>query len=196
MTFLHRSCFSLLSQLQSTILHLWSQLSAVWTDKVSVHVPLCYVWCYVAGIPYITRYCCGEVVWLKDYLWCDYGKTWSIYLLVSVYFWNFQYTLNVWLTFRQNKYSTYISGWKQNNLLSHQPKLSLNVSKDRDISAGHRQCRHGMVNFLSSHPCRHLYFLQIRSDIREGRLVMQYKHKPKLNHPFSCAQFVLNCYNV
>lgn len=36
MTFLCRSCFPLLSELQSTILHFWSQLAAAWADKVCV----------------------------------------------------------------------------------------------------------------------------------------------------------------
>ncbi|KAM7383508.1 hypothetical protein PAMP_003154 [Pampus punctatissimus] len=38
------------------------------------------------------------------------------------------------------------------------------------ISAIHRQYRYEVVKFLLSFPYRHLYFLQIRSDIREGRL--------------------------
>uniref|UniRef100_A0A7N6C2S1 protein-tyrosine-phosphatase n=1 Tax=Anabas testudineus TaxID=64144 RepID=A0A7N6C2S1_ANATE len=44
------------------------------------------------------------------------------------------------------------------------------TQKDTDLSAGHRKCKLGMINFLLSHLGRHLYFLQIRSDIREGRL--------------------------
>lgn len=68
------------------------------------------------------------------------------------------------------------------------------TQKDTDLSAGHRKCKLGMINFLLSHLGRHLYFLQIRSDIREGRLVTQHKHKPKLNSPFPlCSIKLLHC---
>lgn len=43
--FLGRSRIALLSELQSTILHLWSQLTAAWADKVSRRASVCVCVC-------------------------------------------------------------------------------------------------------------------------------------------------------